>query len=52
MFEGKKVYPSLECGTRKYVLSLETLPDRPIYLEVVKEHLSGCYDSLGLCRSK
>jgi len=28
------------------------LPNSSVYLEIIKEHTSGCYDSLGLCRVK
>ena len=44
--------PTTGCNKYKYVLSTETLPIRPVDLEVIKEHTGGCYDSLGLCTDK
>ena len=28
------------------------MPNYPVYVEIIKEHTNGCYDSLGLCRVK
>lgn len=51
--EDGRVSSGEGCEQQRFILSNEVLPiDKCSYFEVLKNHTSGCYDSLGVCKRR
>jgi hypothetical protein len=50
--EGNKVIYPAGCNTDKFILSKDILPRFLTYVEIQREHIEGCYDSIGVCTKR